>query len=131
MFKQYAVAVALISSVAQANAGTITVFCQGTVHSFRDNGRNSKTPWSNTLTIDMNAGTMRYITFPPSVPSVPVTVGENELAWNYTTYDPILGANSTNIGRVNRLSGQLFDRSYVPGGYHITEAMCSPATQQF
>jgi hypothetical protein len=28
MFKKYAIAVALISSAAQANAGTITVFCQ-------------------------------------------------------------------------------------------------------
>jgi hypothetical protein len=130
MFKVHAIAVALISSVAQTNAGTVTLFCQGTVHSFYG-AHDGKIPWSNTLTIDMDAGTMRYATFPPSAPSQPVTVGENEITWNYTASDSILGVNTSNTGSVNRLTGQLFSRSNVPGGHHETDAMCSPAKRQF
>jgi hypothetical protein len=129
--KTICTALALVTAVpAVGNAGTITLFCQGTSHSFYG-AWDGKTSWSNTLTIDTDARTMRYSTFPPTSPSQPVTIGENEISWNYMSHDSILDVDTSNIGTVNRLTGQLFSRRYVPGGRHETEAMCSLATRKF
>jgi hypothetical protein len=116
----------LVGCACSAHAETLTLYCEGAVTSYFS-GQAFKNDWKNTLTIDLEKRAVRYATFPANMPSEPLTISETQIVWDNMTFEPFYRGNIHNIGSINRMTGQYFNRNFNPNGtYDETEANCRP-----